>query len=123
MRISFTALFALLLASAFPQARVYAQALPPGPPYIQVPIPGIPGELVRSAGTTGATIGSTASALGTENMTFATAWLTRALATSEEGWSIDFARCVTSVSGVEIGEDHVESPGHPGRQVGARRPG
>ena len=43
MKISFAALFALLLASAFPQAPVYAQAPPPGPPYIQVPIPGIPG--------------------------------------------------------------------------------
>jgi hypothetical protein len=37
MKISFTALFALLLA--FPQAPVYAQAPPQGQPYIQVPIP------------------------------------------------------------------------------------
>jgi hypothetical protein len=42
VKISFTALAALLLTSAFSQA-VYAQYPPPGQPYIQIPIPGIPG--------------------------------------------------------------------------------
>ena len=42
MKISLTALAALLLTGAFSQA-VYAQYPPPGQPYIQIPIPGIPG--------------------------------------------------------------------------------
>ena len=112
MKISFIALSALLLTCAFPQAPLYAQAPPPGQPYIQVPIPGIPGVVPERREE--ATIGSTARALGTENMTFATAWPTRARAKSEEGWSIGFARCMTSVSGVGIAED-------PGREVAIRR--
>jgi hypothetical protein len=42
VKISFAALAALVLTSAFSQA-VYAQYPPPGQPYIQIPIPGIPG--------------------------------------------------------------------------------
>ncbi len=43
MKISLAALFAVALASAFPQAPIFAQGLPAGQPYIQIPIPGIPG--------------------------------------------------------------------------------
>ena len=43
MKIILVALFAVALASAFPQAPIYAQGPPPGQPYIQIPIPGIPG--------------------------------------------------------------------------------
>ena len=43
MKIILVALFAVALASAFPQAPIYAQSPPPGQPYIQIPIPGIPG--------------------------------------------------------------------------------
>lgn len=43
MKITLAALFAVALASAFPQAPIYAQGWPPGQPYIQIPIPRIPG--------------------------------------------------------------------------------
>ena len=43
MKISFGAIAAAVLASAFLQTAGYAQGLPPGQPYIQVPIPQIPG--------------------------------------------------------------------------------
>jgi hypothetical protein len=43
MKIILVALFAVALASAFPQAPIYAQDPPPGQPYIQIPIPGMPG--------------------------------------------------------------------------------
>jgi hypothetical protein len=42
MKISFAAVAAFVLASAFLQTAGYAQAPPPGQPYIQVPIPQIP---------------------------------------------------------------------------------
>jgi hypothetical protein len=43
MKISFGAVAAFVLATAFLQTAGYAQAPPPGQPYIQVPIPQIPG--------------------------------------------------------------------------------
>src|SRR5215472_14446228 len=43
MKTRFVPLFAIVLASAFPQASSHAQGPPPGQPYIQVPIPVIPG--------------------------------------------------------------------------------
>jgi hypothetical protein len=43
MKTGFVALFAVALASSFPQAAVHAQGPPPGQPYIQVPIPTLPG--------------------------------------------------------------------------------
>ena len=43
MTTCFVSLFAVALASGFPQAPVFAQGPPPVQPYIQVPIPVIPG--------------------------------------------------------------------------------
>src|SRR5437868_2840432 len=70
-------------------------------------------ELARSVGTNRGTIGSTASASGTENTRSAIAWPTRRdMARSEKDWSIDFARCVTNASVAESAEDHNKLPGH-----------
>jgi len=43
MKITFSAVAAFVLASAFLQTAGYAQTPSPGQPYIQVPIPQIPG--------------------------------------------------------------------------------
>jgi hypothetical protein len=71
-------------------------------------------ELARSAGKSRAMIGSagsTASGSGTENTTFARAWpMRRRMAKSENGWSIGFAKCITSVSGAGIAENHTRTP-------------
>ena len=52
MRLSYTALAALLVASSLPETALYAQA-PPGQPYIQVPIPQIPGVTPQPRGDQG----------------------------------------------------------------------
>jgi len=70
-------------------------------------------ELARSAGKSRAMIGSagsTANGSGTENTTFASIWPTcRLMAKSEKDWSIDFAKCITSVNGAGIAENHNRS--------------
>jgi hypothetical protein len=59
-----------------------------------------------SGATTGSS-GSIASGSGTENTTFASAWPTRRLtAKSGKDWSIGFAKCITSVSGAGVANDH-----------------
>jgi hypothetical protein len=67
-------------------------------------------DLVRSPDKRRATIGSTgstASGSGTGNTIFASAWPTRRpIAKGEKDWSIGFAKCITTVSGVGIAENH-----------------
>jgi hypothetical protein len=82
--------------------RVY----PRGSPTFKSRSRGYP-DLARSLGKSLATIGLTASGLGTGNTTFASAWPTRRpLAKSEKDWNIGFAKCITSVSGAEVAENH-----------------
>jgi len=81
MKTIFVTLFAVALASAFPNAPIYAQGPPPGQPYIQIPIPGVPGFGQQPPGgppggrerATTESSGSIASGSGTENTTFASA--------------------------------------------------
>jgi hypothetical protein len=81
MKISFGAVAAFVLASAFLQTAGYAQAPPPGQPYIQVPMPQIPGfgPPPRGSRTTIGSGGSIARGLGTESTTFAIGWPMRHL--------------------------------------------
>jgi hypothetical protein len=81
MKIILVALSAVALASAFPQAPIYAQGPPPGQPYIQIPIRGCrdlasslrEAPRAEGSGATTGSSGSIASGSGTENTTFANA--------------------------------------------------
>ena len=53
--------------------------------------------------------GSTANTFGTENTNFATGWpIRRPIAKSEEDWSTDFAKCITSESSAGAVESKLE---------------
>jgi hypothetical protein len=81
MKISFGAVAAFVLASAFLQTAGYAQAPPPGQPYIQVPMPQIPGfgPPPRGEQNYDRERWEHARGLGTENTTFVIGWPMRHL--------------------------------------------
>jgi len=91
MKITFSAVAAFVLASAFLQTAGYAQTPSPGQPYIQVPIPQIPGF---GAPPRGEQNYDRERWEHCENL--------RLTARIEHDWSTGFVRCITSASSATV---------------------